>query len=228
MAGYGMDAGKYLPHCNLHEPIRIDEAMQWGDTIQFSVTPDQFSGNGPYCVRIPSTSARWLDLTTFLVYGTLNVKKIVNGMERDCDADDDYSMVNFMPNTMWKSVQCRIGNTNFEDDSTSSYHYKAYFDMLLGHDASSKRSFLQETSGYYKDSPADCRDNASKNVLNSAGEAPIINGKKEDVTLGGDGKPIPLTLSKNENSGYSQRRELIKESKDFHFVTKTCRFCSKY
>ena len=221
MAGYGMGAGKYLPHCNLHAPIHIDESMQWGDTIQFSVTPDQFSGNGPFYLRIPSTSARWLDLSTIYIMGTAKVRKIVGGVEKDCDGNDDYSMVNFLPNTMWKSIQCRIGNTNFEDDSTSSYHYKAYMDMLFGHDATSKRSLLQQTSGYYKDLPISCKDNASKNIKNSRGEALVVNGKMDDIN-NAEGQAIALDGVVNETSGYSLRRELIKNSKDFHFVTKTC------
>ena len=65
------------------------------------------------------------------LYGKFKIVKIVSGEEKECDSNDDYSVVNLPGNSMFKQLELYIGNTNVIDQSTSLYHYKAFTESLL-------------------------------------------------------------------------------------------------
>ena len=66
----------------------------------------------------------WTDLTSGILYGEFQVKKITGGTEANAGGSDDFSVVNLPANACWKNIELYVGNTNVVDQSTSNYHYK--------------------------------------------------------------------------------------------------------
>ena len=97
----------------------------------------------------------WTDGTSGQLHGKFKVVKIVGGEEKECDGNDDYSVVNLPGNSMFKQLELYIGDTNVIDQSTSLYHYKAFTESLLSFGSDAKNTILQ-TALMFKDWPKDC------------------------------------------------------------------------
>ena len=52
-------------------------------------------------------------------------------LEIDCDANDDYSVINLPGNSMFKQLEFYVGNSNVIDQSVSAYPYKAITETIL-------------------------------------------------------------------------------------------------
>ena len=112
------------PQTGAHQKTLIETSLIHGNTTKYFIPPGDLDGFGPYEVKIPSMGGQWTDLTTGMLYGEFQVKKIDSGREVDATAGDDYSVVNLPVNSMFKQIELYVGNTNVCDQSTSNYHYK--------------------------------------------------------------------------------------------------------
>ena len=73
----------------------IDLSTKGGKFVKYDLPDAIMDSGGPYEINIPSTGADYLDLTTGRLYGELKVVKIDGGQEKDCEAGDDFSLINF-------------------------------------------------------------------------------------------------------------------------------------
>ena len=109
---------------DLHAKTLLETSLRYGKTASYIVPPGDLEGFGPYEVKIPSMGSEWTDLTSAILYGKYQVKKITAGAEALCTGADDYSVINLPANSMFKQIELYVGNTNVIDQSTSTYHYK--------------------------------------------------------------------------------------------------------
>ena len=75
----------------------------------------------------------WLDGESGQLFGKFKIVKINGGREVDCDANDDYSVVNLPGNSMFKQLELYVGNGggNVIDQSVSAYPFKCMTETLL-------------------------------------------------------------------------------------------------
>ena len=112
------------PQTGAHEKTLIETSLKHGRTTKYFIPPGDLDGFGPYEVKIPSMGDQWTDMTSGIMYGEFQIKKITGGAEADATGGDDYSVVNLPANSMFKQIELYVGNTNVCDQSTSNYHYK--------------------------------------------------------------------------------------------------------
>ena len=74
----------------------------------------------------------WLDGESGQLFGKFKIVKINGGREVDCDANDDYSVVNLPGNSMFKQLELYVGNGggNVIDQSVSAYPFKCMTETL--------------------------------------------------------------------------------------------------
>ena len=112
------------PQTSTHEKTLIETSLKNGQTTKYFVQQSSLEGYGPYEVRIPSMGDQWTDLTSGMMYGEFQIKKVAGGSEVDATNGDDYSVINLPANSLFKNIELYVGNTNVCDQSTSNYHYK--------------------------------------------------------------------------------------------------------
>ena len=132
IAGFGVDEQDLFQSAtDLHaRPIR-ETSLKSGKTVKYSVATRQLDGLGPYELSIPSMDAEWLDGESGQLFGRFKVVKMSGTTESDCNADDDYSVVNLPGNSMFKQLEFYVGNSNVIDQSVSAYPYKAITETIL-------------------------------------------------------------------------------------------------
>jgi hypothetical protein len=87
---------------------------------------------GPYEISIPSMDMEWLDGESGNLFGRFKIVKLnSSGVESDCSAEDDYSVVNLVGNSLFKQLEFFVGNSNVIDQSISAYPYKAITETIL-------------------------------------------------------------------------------------------------
>ena len=64
-------------------------------------------------------------------------------------AGADLSVVNYLPCSLWKQVECSINNTEVVDQSSGSFAFKSYLEALLCYGSEAKNTHLK-TSFYYR------------------------------------------------------------------------------
>ena len=132
IAGFGIDEQDLFQSAtDLHaRPIR-ETSLKGGKTVKYSVPTSKLDGLGPYELPIPSMDAEWLDGESGQIFGRFKVVKMKGSLEIDCDANDDYSVVNLPGNSMFKQLEFYVGNSNVIDQSVSAYPYKAITETIL-------------------------------------------------------------------------------------------------
>ena len=131
-----------------------------------------FSGSiddqGPYEIIINSNDMEYMFLPTARLTGSFKVTK---GEGEAIGEGDNVSIINNLPSSLWKQVECYVGNVQIEDTSSSTYHYKALIQTLLSYDNQCKESTL-ESSLYVEDSilkeavdEYNCKDAAKNKAL---------------------------------------------------------------
>ena len=114
---------------DLHAKTLLETSLRHGKTASYIIPPGDLDGNGPYEIRIPSMDSEWTDLTSGVMYGKFQVKKVSSGSEAVCTTED-YSVVNLPVNSLFKQIELYVGNTNVVDQSTSTYHYKRFISLF--------------------------------------------------------------------------------------------------
>ena len=132
IAGFGLDEQDLFQSAtDLHAlPIR-ETSLKGGMTAQYRVPRSKLDGLGPYEVTIPSFDSQWLDGESGQLFGKFKIVKMVAGNETECDANDDYSVVNLPGNAMFKQLELHVNNYNVIDQSVSAYPYKAIKETIL-------------------------------------------------------------------------------------------------
>ena len=110
---------------DLHANTLLETSLRHGKTASYIIPPGDLDGNGPHELRIPSMDSEWTDLTSGIMYGKFQVKKMSSGAEVDCTSED-YSVINLPANSLFKQIELYIGDTNVIDQTTSTYHYKRF------------------------------------------------------------------------------------------------------
>ena len=90
-------------------PIR-ETSLKSGKTVSYFVPQSKLDGSGPYEISIPSMDIEWLDGESGQLFRKFKVVKMSGGKEVDCDANDDYSVVNLPGNSMFKQLELYVGN----------------------------------------------------------------------------------------------------------------------
>lgn len=80
---------------DLHAKSLLETSLRNGKTVKYEIPPGKLDGNGPYDLNFPSMDTEWTDGTSGQLHGKFKVVKIVGGEEKDCDDNDDYSVVRF-------------------------------------------------------------------------------------------------------------------------------------
>ena len=114
---------------DFHAKTLLETSLRHGKTASYIIPPGDLDGNGPYEIRIPSMDSEWTDLTSGVMYGKFQVKKVSSGSEAVCTTED-YSVVNLPVNSLFKQIELYVGNTNVVDQSTSTYHYKRFISLF--------------------------------------------------------------------------------------------------
>lgn len=132
IAGFGIDEQDLFQSAtDLHaRPIR-ETSLKSGKTVKYNVPTSKLDGLGPYELPIPSMDAEWLDGESGQIFGRFKVVKMKGSLEIDCDANDDYSVINLPGNSMFKQLEFYVGNSNVIDQSVSAYPYKAITETIL-------------------------------------------------------------------------------------------------
>ena len=132
IAGFGIDEQDLFQSAtNLHErPIR-ETSLKSGKTVRYTVPRSKLDGVGPYEISIPSMGMEWLEGDSGQLYGVFQVVKVVNGSEKVCAPEDDYSVCNLPGNSIFKQMEFMVGNSNVIDQSISAYPYKAIIETIL-------------------------------------------------------------------------------------------------
>ena len=135
IAGFGIDEQDLFQSAtDLHaRPIR-ETSLKGGKTVKYNVPTSKLDGLGPYELSIPSMDAEWLDGESGQLFGRFKVVKTSGAnkqIENECDATDDYSVVNLPGNSMFKQLEFYVGNSNVIDQSVSAYPYKAIKETIL-------------------------------------------------------------------------------------------------
>ena len=132
VAGFSIDEQDlFQASTDLHlRPIR-ETSLKSGKTVRYTVPRSKLDGVGPYEISIPSMGMEWLEGDSGQLYGVFQVVKVVNGIEKVCAPEDDYSVCNLPGNSMFKQMELMVGNSNVIDQSISAYHYKALIETVL-------------------------------------------------------------------------------------------------
>jgi hypothetical protein len=133
IAGFGIDEQDlFQERTDLHaRPIR-ETSLKSGKTVKYSVPRSKLDGLGPYEISIPSMDMEWLDGESGNLFGRFKIVKLnSSGVESDCSAEDDYSVVNLVGNSLFKQLEFFVGNSNVIDQSISAYPYKAITETIL-------------------------------------------------------------------------------------------------
>jgi hypothetical protein len=126
--------------------ITVEKAMKRG--YEHQLLPISSTGSeGPYEFHIPPSNEY-----IFFPHTRLYIKgRITKSDGTACAATDNYSGVNLFPQTLFKQVDVKIGDTNtsYQDQL---YPYKAYFETLLSYGANdNERNHLGACSLYIRD-----------------------------------------------------------------------------
>ena len=134
IAGFGIDEQDLFQSAtDLHaRPIK-ETSLKSGKTVSYFVPQSKLDGSGPCEISIPSMDIEWLDGESGQLFGKFKIVKINGGREVDCDANDDYSVVNLPANSMFKQLELYVGNGggNVIDQSVSAYPFKCMTETLL-------------------------------------------------------------------------------------------------
>ena len=133
VAGFGIDEQDLFQSAtDLHaRPIR-ETSLKSGKTVKYSVPRSKLDGLGPYEISIPSMDMEWLDGESGNLFGRFKIVKLnSSGVESDCYAEEDYSVVNLAGNSLFKQLEFFVGNSNVIDQSISAYPYKANIETIL-------------------------------------------------------------------------------------------------
>ena len=134
IAGFALDEQDLFQSAtDLHaRPIR-ETSLKSGKTVSYFVPQSKLEGLGPYEIDIPSMDIEWLDGESGQLFGKFKVVKMIEGNEVDCEAADDYSVVNLPANSIFKQLELNVGNGggNVIDQSVSAYPFKCMTETLL-------------------------------------------------------------------------------------------------
>lgn len=126
----------------------IESAIIHGKTLTIyprSVMVD----SGPFEFTIPPDGNDFTALNMTRLEGELEVTKPDGTALADTDAN---SIVNMFPHSIFKQVECTIGNgTQIVDLSTPTYHLKSFIESHLTYDSELKKTTLAACEMYHKD-----------------------------------------------------------------------------
>lgn len=140
----------------------IESALVHGK--QITVYPSsRLTSEGPVEFVIPADSSDFTALNQTRLEGEITITK-PNG--DDFAAADKISIVNLFPQSIWKQIECSIGDVQINDLSTPTYPYKAFLESHLSLTDDVKTTSLKGCAYYVKDDPG----NENSLVVADAGD----------------------------------------------------------
>ena len=147
------------------------------------------SHTGPYTFEIGATNTDYILLDSIRLHGTASIHEIKDNALAD-DSTLDFSTVNYWPHALFKLMELKLNGVEINNNSTSTYGYKAYMEQLMS-TSSSGYSTHKSPAWWYADT--------------------IDMNRK---TSGSTADPIG-----DESTGFVVRKGLVTTSKEAHFST---------
>ena len=126
---------------------QIEVDMVSSKTIKVKPIAGGNTSQGPVEFLVSSAATDYTLLPFTRLEGSL---KITKQDGTNLPAGADLSVVNYLPCSLWKQVECSINNTEVVDQSSGSFAFKSYLEALLCYGSEAKNTHLK-TSFYYKD-----------------------------------------------------------------------------
>lgn len=104
--------------------------------------------SGPFEFLIPADSNDFTYLPLTRLEGEIEILKNDGSA---LAATDVVSVVNLLPHSLFKQVECSIKDVQINDLSTPTYHYKSFIESHLTYDTELKNTTLQACEMYLKD-----------------------------------------------------------------------------
>ncbi len=120
-------------HEMFHNPIT---PLNQGSSVEFNICPA-----GDTFIDLPSTR----------LYGRAKIVKIVNNVATKTVAADDFSVVNLLPQMIWKMISLKLNGIEVQRNSTYLYWMKSFLETLFSCSNVQKAYFLKHSSMWYSD-----------------------------------------------------------------------------
>lgn len=148
----------------------VDSTLVDGMTIYYYPV-GAITDAGPYEFHIPKDNDSYTYMPMTRLEGVIEVLKADGTTLTDTE---NTSVVNLLPQTLFKQVECELNGTQVCDLSTPTYAYKAYMETLLSYGEAAKTSHLT-CSMFEKDTAAasDTWDNDGSKKRHA-----LVKGKK--------------------------------------------------
>ncbi len=126
-------------------------------------SPVTVTGNaGPFEFVLPATGNLYIDLSSFDLMGYFRVEvydKTSNSYIKP-KPEDEYSVVNLAPSSLFKQIEVELNGTNVEDLRSPLYASKCFLETMLSHDYSARMTHLMPRL-FICDDEVDYDDNTS-------------------------------------------------------------------
>lgn len=125
----------------------VESALVHGKQITLYPS-SRLTSDGPVEFLIPSDSTDFTALNQTRLEGEITITKVDGTALGDADK---ISIVNLFPQSIWKQIECSIGDVQINDLSTPSYPYKAFLETHLSFNEDVKNTSLKGCGYYVKD-----------------------------------------------------------------------------
>ena len=210
IGGYGKEFSdikhsRYDFHSDTKEPVFLKNRTEIRyDPINSSINPYHF--------QIKTSNRAWLDPQTLQCCGHYRVRDSTGGTTADPAVDQNFSLVNNTPHSLWKNMDVSINGVRF-DCPQNMYAQKAYIEVLLNTPNEYKKTVLESTLAWAYDSPHGISTELEP-VIKATGTDPTQDYSEEDVEIQDDDgtwKETKVRRKKRKrvpgyNDGYVKRR----------------------
>ena len=132
---------------NIFDPVHVEGGILSGQEVEFAPIAPVFEDN-PIEFVVPGEALdRYIIPNSLRLRGYYQIVKKNGGL---LEEDDDVAAVNNCPHSFFKAVNYSINGTQLNDQSSSTYAYRAYLEHLLSFSRGGKKSHLI-TSGWMED-----------------------------------------------------------------------------
>ena len=125
----------------------VESALLYGKQLTLYPT-SVLTSEGPIEFLIPSDSTDFTVLPLTRLEGEIEITKADGSA---ITAADKISIVNLFPQSLWKQIECSIKDTQINDLSTPTYHYKSFIETHLTFPDEVKTTTLKDCELYIKD-----------------------------------------------------------------------------
>ena len=187
----GLSVGKdeyATDYFDLFKSVEIENSIE--DVTRIIIRPvNSASSKGPFNFEIPADFEKFTDPESFRVHGKMRIRKKVDGVNNDIDANDNVSTVNNVFDSLWGKVIVKLNDKTINDSTNAWYAYKAYFENHLSYSKGTKSNLLSYR-GYFNDT----------------------HDKFDDV-----GSALSSPITPSANKGFIERKKMFAGSKWVYF-----------